>query len=188
MSQQELLARVVQTLDRLGVEYMVTGSVASSFQGEPRATHDIDLVVALPPAAAAALAAAFPPPDYYLPEDVIAEAIRNRSSFNLLAINEGDKVDFWLLTDEPFDRSRFTRRRRKEFGGVPLTIQAPEDTILSKLRWAELSGGSKRQFTDALGVFEVQREALDQIYLDTWARELGVEELLRQLRAAASAG
>ena len=59
MSQQELLKRVVEILDQLGIDYMVTGSTASSLQGLPRSTHDIDLVVVLLPASAKALAAAF---------------------------------------------------------------------------------------------------------------------------------
>jgi len=45
MPQQELLRRVVEVLQRAGVPYMVTGSLVSSLQGEPRATHDIDLIV-----------------------------------------------------------------------------------------------------------------------------------------------
>ena len=89
MSQQELLKRVVEALTNAGVDYMVTGSVASSLQGEPRSTHDIDLVVALPASAAKALAAAFPPPDFYLTEESILDAIRRRSMCNLLALNEG---------------------------------------------------------------------------------------------------
>ena len=27
--------------------------------------------------------------------------------FNLIDLKEGDKVDFWLLTNETFDKSRF---------------------------------------------------------------------------------
>lgn len=45
MSQQELLRIVIQALTQAGIDYMITGSLASSLQGEPRATHDIDLVV-----------------------------------------------------------------------------------------------------------------------------------------------
>jgi predicted nucleotidyltransferase len=45
MSQQALLRRVVRALDGAGVPHMLTGSLASSLQGEPRATHDIDLVI-----------------------------------------------------------------------------------------------------------------------------------------------
>lgn len=66
MSQQELLSRVVRELEKLDVEYMLTGSLASSVQGEPRATHDIDLVVELRATVAQRLVEAFPPPDFYL--------------------------------------------------------------------------------------------------------------------------
>jgi len=43
---------------------MLTGSIASSLQGEPRSTHDIDIVVNLPQSKANALAASFPPAAY----------------------------------------------------------------------------------------------------------------------------
>ncbi len=47
MSQQELLRKVIQALDQVGIQYMITGSLASSLQGEPRSTHDIDMVIAI---------------------------------------------------------------------------------------------------------------------------------------------
>jgi hypothetical protein len=40
-------------------------------------------------------------------------------------------------------------------------VSSPEDTILAKLRWADISGGSEKQFTDALRVFEVQQGNVD---------------------------
>ena len=45
MSQAELLTRVVTVLQRQGVAHMLTGSHASGCYGDPRMTHDIDLVV-----------------------------------------------------------------------------------------------------------------------------------------------
>jgi hypothetical protein len=189
MSQQELLRRVVGVLDRHGIDYMVTGSVASGLQGEARATHDIDLVVALRPADVPALVGAFPPPDYYLSEQSIQDALQGevtfRSTFNLLALNEGDKVDFWILSGEAFDQSRFARKRGEEVMGMKLKVSSPEDTILAKLRWARIAGGSEKQFTDALRVYEVQNALLDQAYLDHWAQQLDVEGLLSDLRNAA---
>jgi hypothetical protein len=110
MSQQELLIRVVQLLTAEGIDYMVTGSLVSSLQGEPRSTHDIDLVVALPRDAARKLMEAFPPPDYYLSEETILEAIKHQSVFNLLSLNDGEKVEFWILTEDPFDQTRFARK------------------------------------------------------------------------------
>jgi hypothetical protein len=46
-----------------------------------------------------------------------------------------------MLTDEPFDRSRFKRRRTEEVLGLKLAVSSPEDTILAKLSWAKRSGG-----------------------------------------------
>jgi len=186
MSQQELLKHVVRVLGELKIEYMVTGSVVSSLQGEPRSTHDIDLVVHMNANSINALLAAFPANNFYLSEQAIQDALNHRTMFNLLDLAQGDKVDFWILTDEPFDQSRFHRKRVVEVLGLRLAISTPEDTILMKLRWAELSGGSLRQFNDALGVYEMQREILDLNYLNDWAKRLGVETSWNRLLAAAT--
>lgn len=104
MSQQDLLRRVVEALERAGVDYMLTGSFVSSLQGEPRATHDIDVVGAMDKAAVRTLVDAFPPPEFYLNEEAAYSAIATQGMFNLIAITEGDKVDFWLLTEDPSDQ------------------------------------------------------------------------------------
>jgi hypothetical protein len=102
--------------------------------------------------------------------------------FSLLDSKEGGKVDFWVLTDEPFDHSRFARRYPEEFMGMKMQVSSPEDTILVKLRWANLSGGSEKQFTDALRVYEVQYEKLDIDYLEFWAKKLDIELLWNRLK------
>ncbi len=185
MSQQRLLIRVLGALDLVGVAYMVTGSTASSIQGEPRSTHDIDIVVDLGEGAVAALVASFPEPDFYVNEDTVVGAIKTSSMFNLLDLTSGDKVDFWLLTDQPFDRSRFDRRVEVELFGMSVFVSSPEDTILQKLLWSRLSGGSDRQELDALAVYELQFSRLDQSYLDVWAGRLEVSARLEDVRARA---
>ena len=188
MSQQELLKLVIARLDEAGVEYMLTGSLASSLQGEPRATHDIHLVIAIrtsPGDVARRLRAAFPEPEFYLDEEAIRNAIATASMFNMIDTREGNKVDFWVLTADDFDQARFARRTAEDFEGVRLQISRPEDTILMKLRWAQMSGGSEKQFGDALRVYEVQHGLLDQSYLDAWAARLGVAALLARLRSEA---
>ncbi len=181
MSQQELLAQTVHALNDAGVEYMITGSVVSSFQGEPRSTHDIDLVVSINPSAVEQLLSAFPFPEYYLDKNMILDAMRFRGMFNLLHPSSGNKVDFWILKDTPYDHSRFARREREAMFGVAVWISAPEDTILSKLDWAKQAGGSEKQFVDALRVYEVQHHNLNHTYLREWVARLGVEELWQRL-------
>ena len=188
MSQQELLKLVIARLHEAGIEYMLTGSLASSLQGEPRATHDIDLVVAIrgvPGDIVSTFLRAFADQKFYLVEHAIRSAIDASSMFNMIDTVEGNKVDFWVLSDDAFDQARFSRRALEEFDGVPLRVSRPEDTILMKLRWAELSGGSEKQFGDALRVYEVQHGILDQAYLDAWAARLGVTASLGRLRLEA---
>ncbi|MBX2921108.1 MAG: hypothetical protein KF746_02865 [Chitinophagaceae bacterium] len=181
MPQPELLTVLLAILDQNHIDYMVTGSIVSSLQGEPRTTHDMDIVVNITVAAIPALLKVFPPPRYYLDADSIRDAIRQKSMFNLLDTDEGDKIDFWILTSEPFDVSRFERKYEELVFGIQMKISRPEDTILAKLRWAKLSGGSEKQFTDAVRVYEVQYARLDMNYLQTWVRRLQVTKLWSRL-------
>ena len=91
MSQPELLKRVVRVLDELGIDYMLTGSLASSMQGAPRLTHDIDLVVALSYDDADRLLRAFDPSEFYLSRQAIEEAIEQQRIFN--SIDRGSRAN-----------------------------------------------------------------------------------------------
>lgn len=186
MPQSQLLEKVIQVLESNQIDYMITGSTVSSLQGEPRATHDIDIVVTLNQSAIVSFITAFPPPQYYLSEDGITDAIKHKNMFNLIDTTGGDKIDFWILTDEDFDKSRFTRKYEEEMPGFKMKVSAPEDTILSKLRWAKLSGGSEKQFTDALRVYELQYDNLDKSYLEKWADNLQVKDLFEKMKKQAN--
>ena len=185
MLQPKLLKKVLALLEANHVDYMVTGSLVSSIQGEPRATHDVDILVNISIAVIPAFADTFKPPDYYISQTAIKEAIRQKSMFNLLDTTEGDKVDFWILTDDPFDQSRFSRKYEEKMLGLIMKISSPEDTILMKLRWADLSGGSEKQFIDALRVYEVQFGILDNDYLESWSVRLQIQQLWKRLKEEA---
>ena len=153
---------------------MLTGSFASTFYGEPRATHDVDLVVQLTGSILGGLVEAFPPPDYHLDLESARDAVRRQGMFNLIDVQQGDKVDFWMLTDSAFDRSRFKRRRNVDFGGFSVSMPSPEDVILAKLDWSRLSGGSEKQIGDVTSVYELNRSTLDLRYLEEWVARLGL--------------
>lgn len=186
MSQSDLLIKAVRALDAAGIGYLLSGSLASSLQGEPRATHDVDLVIEVESHLVNTLMCAFGAERYFLDETAARDAVDRRGMFNLIDTRSGDKIDFWMLTGEPFDKSRFSRRMRVEMFGIEIAVSAPEDTILQKLVWAAKSGRSGRQLQDAVGVYEVQAGTLDEEYLGRWAVKLGVSDLLDEVRAAAS--
>lgn len=180
------MSRVIRCLDDLGIDYMLTGSYASSIQGEPRSTHDIDLVVALTMSDADKLIEAFPDPEFYLSPPAMREAIERSGMFNVIHMESGYKVDFWLLRDLPFDTLRFARKCTVTAWGIVLKVSTPEDTILAKLRWAKESGGSEKQFTDALRIYEIQYPLFDMAYLEEWAGRLDVTDLWARLKAEAA--
>lgn len=182
MSQSELLTKLIATLNAADIPYMLTGSIVSSIQGEPRATHDIDVIVMIRTEDIPKLMAVFALPAFLLDQDTIRDAIDNRTMFNLIDTFEGDKVDFWVLTSDPFDSSRFRRKSPIELLGLRTFISTPEDTILAKLLWSKLSGGSEKQFGDALRVYEVQFLKLDLCYLEEWISELQLEEYWQRLK------
>ncbi|HET7692876.1 MAG TPA: hypothetical protein VFM44_07315 [Gemmatimonadota bacterium] len=186
MSQQELLTYVVRALDSAGIEYMVTGSIVSSLQGEPRLTHDIDFVVAIERDQIPRVLESFPGPRFYIDPPAVREAVETAGMFNVVDAEEGGKVDFWLIRDDPFDRSRFERKYVEEMFGARVNVSRPEDTILAKLWWSRLSGGSEKPLQDAVSVFEIQANALDRRYLESWAERLDVGDLLVRVEREAS--
>ncbi len=161
---------------------MVTGSIASSIHGEPRLTHDVDIVIQLFAGEANRLSRLFSETRYYLDEEAIELALQTESMCNLIDVETSDKVDFYILKSEPFDQMRFARRRTAS-PKIPFDVSTPEDTILMKLKWARAAGGSEKQLRDALRIYEVQGTALDVEHLRRWAERLSVEDLLDRIIA-----
>jgi hypothetical protein len=187
MAQFDLLLFLVQSLERLGLAYQLTGSTATMVHGEPRFTNDIDVVVDLHPQQVDAFAAAFPPPDFYLSADAMREAVRRRHQFNIVHPASGQKVDVILLPENASARSQWQRGVRLSIGpGVEASFIAPEDVILRKMEYFR-EGGSEKHLRDIAGVLKVQGERLDLRYIEDWSSRLGltdiwqtVQERLRQ--------
>jgi hypothetical protein len=174
MGLPELLMLAADILQRLGVEYCVTGSVASMSYAEARLTNDVDIAVGLTPDMAVRLARCFPEPDFYVSEDAAREAARAGGQFNVLHPASGLKIDFMVAQPDAFNESRFERIRMvKPFGEMPIAFASPEDVILKKLEYFR-EGGSEKHLRDIDAIRRVQGEDLDEAYLDRWADRLGV--------------
>jgi hypothetical protein len=178
-----IVHEVAAVLDRLVIPYAVGGSWASSLFGKPRLTHDVDMMVEPFPGKESAFCASFSE-DYYVSLPMIQDAICRRSSFNIIHWPSGFKVDLFVRKDRPFDASILARRRLHPLSdGRSLTLVSPEDVILLKLEWYRLGGGtSERQLEDVRAVLQMQADNLDQAYLDHWAADLGVSDLLQRAR------
>lgn len=179
MTAADLLREVVRRLDEAVIPHMLAGSMASSFHGEPRSTQDIDLVIDPDGSALRRFVDDLDPDRFYV--DDALDALRHRGQFNVIDTTTGWKVDLVIRKDRPFSREEFARRRAVDVLGVSTHVATAEDTVLAKLEWAK-GGGSDRQVEDVVGIFDAVGDALDQEYLDRWAGELGVTELLAVAR------
>jgi hypothetical protein len=181
----ESTAIFVRVLEQLGVPYFIVGSVASSAYGLPRATQDIDFVVALRHEQVPTLVAALEP-EFYVDIAAVYEAVATESSFNLIRWTTMDKLDVFVRSPEAKSKPEFERRRPMSFqiGGqlVTLYLASPEDTLLHKLLWFRQSGevSQQQQWRDILGILQVQGDTLDRDYLMRRASELGVNDLLQK--------
>jgi hypothetical protein len=184
-----LAADLGGVLDRLGVPYCICGSWASTLRGRPRQTLDIDLIVEMRDQHIAPLCAALTP-RYYVSAEAVREAVEARRAFNVIDPDTGMKADCFVRGDAPFDLEEFARRRMRvinEAVGLEFPVKSPEDSVLRKLQWFRDGGGtSDQQWRDVLGVLAVNAGELDERYLDRWAAELSVSDLLARARDEAS--
>jgi len=187
MKKPDILAAldpVVKAFEKIGVSYYLGGSVASSAYGIARATLDVDLVADLKTQHVNSLTEMLKS-DYYIDKEMILDAIKRHSSFNLIHLETMLKVDIFIIKDRPYDGVAFQRKRKdtldEEQGAAEFYLASPEDIILNKLEWFQMGGKvSERQWHDVLGIMKVQRELMDKEYLRRWAKELGISDLLEQ--------
>jgi len=189
IEQQQVIVKVLGAFAECGVACAIGGSVASSLYGVPRYTQDADLT-AEPFAGREEQFVQRFGGDYYVSLPAIRQANATRGSFNIIHGSSGFKVDVFIQKTRPFDRGLLARRLLKpdiDPSGNPLPVLSPEDVILHKLEWFRVGGEtSDRQWDDILGVLRVQGDRLDSSYLDHWAVDLGVADLLAKARSEAA--
>ena len=129
-------------IERVGGAYFVGGSLASSLQGEPRATNDVDIVVDVPLGRIRDLPAAFGA-DFEVDIDVLRATFLHGGCCNIFFLPLLTKVDLFPVGPTPFDEVEFARRAAVEVrpSGETLVLKTPEDTVLRKLLWFR-EGGS----------------------------------------------
>lgn len=175
---------VVEAFEKLGVLYYIGGSVASSAYGIARATLDVDMVSDLKTQHVHSLVTMLEA-SYYIDEEMILEAIKNRASFNLIHLETMLKVDVFIVKEGLYHNESFKRRRKdtmdEDETSVEFYLASAEDIILNKLDWYRMGGCiSDRQWHDVIGVLKVQQSLLDMEYLQYWASELELTNLLKQ--------
>jgi hypothetical protein len=179
---------VAQTLEQLGIRYAVGGSLASSLHGVMRSTLDVDIVADMRLEHVQPLVGALAS-EFYANADMMRDAIEQHRCFNLIHYETAFKVDIFIRRPRGFDQMQLERRVLAVIATDPersIYVVSPEDIVLAKLEWYRLGEEvSDRQWRDILGVLKTRAGELELAYLQKWAGELHVGDLLeRALREA----
>lgn len=179
----EVTLKVTDVFEKLGVRYFIGGSLASTLYGLVRTTQDSDIVAEMRSEHIESLISSLQK-EFYIDKQLVAEAVQRNSSFNIIHRDTMFKVDVFIPRPRPFLQSQFIRAQNQMFTletEVSAKFASPEDTILSKLEWYRLGGEvSERQWQDILGVLKIRAGELDLDYLQKWAVDLKIDDLLER--------
>lgn len=175
----DLLRTVMVALDGAAIPFMVVGSFASSAHGQPRTTHDLDIVIDPTVESLATFLAALDADRFYVDPDVALDALQRRSMFNAIEMSTAWKVDLVIRKDRAFSIEELGRRAITQIAEVDAPTATAEDTIIAKLEWAK-AGSSERQLVDVAGILRVRANRLDTEYIARWVADLGLEEPWRR--------
>ena len=177
---------VITAFENLSIQHYIGGSIASSIYGMARTTMDIDIVADCKIYHVSALKQLLEN-NYYVDENMMLEAIRTKTSFNLIHSATTLKIDIFIYDDDPFQRSAIDRKvkdKLDEEHDSEYYFSSPEDTIIAKLQWYDQGNSvSERKWLDIIGIMKVQAQRLDQRYLEIWSKRLGFYDLLKKTLA-----
>jgi hypothetical protein len=177
MPEAELFLLFIRPLNRAGIRYVIGGSVAAIFYGEPRFTNDVDVVAFLNEADIRRLPEIFPAKDFYLPptETIIAEVAREkRGQFNIIHMDTTFKADIYPTGRDEFNAWAFRNCRKIMHEGETLVLAPPEYVIVRKLEYFR-EGGSDKHLRDIRAMLNVSGDQIDRGVLNEWIQRQKVE-------------
>lgn len=185
MGERDIIDKLAKLFRKYKVNYLLTGSYAVSYWGRPRATHDIDFIVETKASELSAILNVVKGlgKDFDFDKSQIELAVKDRWQFNVFHDETGIKIDFWVVKDDDFERKKFQRKVTTKVFDEKISIISAEDLILTKLLWNKQIS-SERHLRDCVGIWQVQKGRLDLAHLKSWAKKLGVVELLQNVASA----
>ena len=155
----EVTLRVTGVLEKLGIPYLIGGSLASTLHGMIRTTQDSDIITQMRMEHIQPFVSSLQD-EFFIDEEMIADAIQHNSSFNIIHRNTMFKVDIFIPRPHPFQQSQLSRAQRQAFDletQMSANFASAEDTIVSKLEWYRLGGEtSERQWRDILDILKTR--------------------------------
>ena len=186
MQELNLFAIYTDILSKNNIEYFISGSVAAIVYGEPRLTHDIDLIISLSDNVITKFVAAFPPNLFYCPpKEVIKTEIKrtSRGHFNLIHQETGFKADIYLIGQEKLQKWALENKVKINFAGIDIFLAPVEYVIIKKLEFYR-EGNSQKHIEDIKNILINSEHLINFTFLNKSVKDLGLEDVWSLVRKA----
>jgi hypothetical protein len=187
MLSRDILTPFIGPLEKNKILYFVTGSIASIFYGEPRLTHDVDIVLHLSQSDAVKFSTLFPLEQFYCPpEEVIQIESKRRpyGHFNLIHHATGFKADIYADAGDQLHQWAFEHRKHIELTkDLMIWLAPPEYVIIRKLEYFR-EGGSQKHLDDITKMLTQVEESLNAGFLQNEVDARGLKAVWKQIRDA----
>ncbi len=184
MQSPELIGAFIVPLEKSGIPYFITGSIASIFYGEPRLTHDIDIIVHLSKTDLLRFSSFFPEEEFYCPPDEVIQIESKRrpyGHFNLIHHASGFKADIYPDGEDALHQWAFKERKKVDLGdGLSIWIAPPEYIIIRKLEYFR-EGGSEKHLQDIRMMLPQITASLKFPYLEGELNRRGLTQFWDQI-------
>ena len=182
MNTNEIVAKVIDAIQRCNISFMIVGSFSSNIYGVERSTQDVDIVLRLESRSINDLIQALGP-DFYVDPQIGFETVTMTSRFIASHLNPHFKIELFMLSDDAHDLKRFERRRTLHIRGRTVDFPTPEDVIITKLRWSK-GGRRTKDIDDVRNVLSVQQGHLDLPYIRHWCAQYDTLDLFEKTLAS----
>lgn len=163
MQEHNLFKIYIDKLNHLNLNYFVTGSVAVIMYGEPRLTHDIDIVIFIADIDICKFINEFSETEFYVPPvEVIKNEIKRgiRGHFNLIHHETGFKADIYPIGNDPLHMWAMKNRKEFKIENASTFIAPPEYVIIRKLEYYE-EGDSDKHIRDIKSILQNYNSKID---------------------------
>lgn len=177
MHEANLYNIFLSRLNQAGFDYMVTGSVACIIYGQPRMTHDIDIILDVRTSQIDELINVFPVKEFYCPPSNIIQIENDREArghFNLIHQDSGFKADIYPVGNDNLIRWGLSCKKKFQMQEQVVWVAPPEYVIIQKIQYY-LEGGSSKHLSDIRGVLNTSSEMIDFSSLEEWIEKLSLQ-------------
>jgi len=170
------LRRVIESLNRSRLSYMLTGALASSYYGRPRTTLDVDVVVAATRNDLTMLVETLKTAGLVTEEQRLETAWQSQYRIATVEDKSSPHTLDIIFVDGPLER------KAGSVLGLPSFYQTPESLILAKLRMIKATLNPERAATDREDIKAILKNTrVDLEDLRMRAQAEGTSEILEDL-------